>query len=168
MKPTSRQGGFNSVSGQREHPNQWPRTYASIQYSNRGRPNLQKKSRKKSSNVGTISKPAKKSRDRAKHIKIQNPHNNSINSNINLDLGFSEINDRITVPNPLNPSTTVFAENSMNQIASNLNVKRPMSPISTIKTPYNLLQTDLKMNWPIPLNSETSMRIRSPEIPESS
>ena len=72
-----------------------------IQYSKRR--NLEVKSRNKSRIVGTIIKQAKQRRDRAKRIKIQNRHNNSINSNINLDLGFSEIKDITTVPNPLNP-----------------------------------------------------------------
>ena len=62
-----------------------------IQYSKRR--NLEVKSRNKSRIVGTIIKQAKQRRDRAKRIKIQNRHNNSINSNINLDLGFSEIKD---------------------------------------------------------------------------
>ena len=62
MKPTSWQGEFNGVLGRREEPNQRPRTYDRIQYSNR--PGLQKKSRKESSIVGTIIKQAKKLRSR--------------------------------------------------------------------------------------------------------
>ena len=51
----------------------------------------------------------------------------SINSNINLDLEFSEIKDRILVPNPLNPSIKIVAEKSLNQTASNLNVESPLA-----------------------------------------
>ena len=105
MKPTSWQGDFNGVPGRREQPNQWPRTYDCSQYSNR--PDLQKKSRKKSSIVGTIIKQVKKLRSSnafQNSKSTQHCDNNSINSNINLDLGFSEIKDKTTVPNPLNPS----------------------------------------------------------------
>ena len=44
----------------------------------------------------------RRSWDRATRFKTQNRHNNSINSNINLDLGFSDFKDKITAPNPLN------------------------------------------------------------------
>ena len=128
MKPTSWQGEFNGVPGRREQPDQCSRTYSRIKYSNR--PDLQKKSQKKSSIVGTIIKPAKLRRDQAMRVKIQNRHNYSIKSNINLNLGFSEIKDRISVPNPLNPSIKIFAEKSMKQsyqTASNLKVEIPLA-----------------------------------------
>ena len=150
MKPTSWQGEFKGVPGRREQPNQWPRTYSCIQYSKR--PDLQKKSRKKCSIVGTIIKLAKKHRDRAKRIKIQNRHNNSINSNINLDLGFSEIKDRITVPNPLKSSIKIFAEKSMNQTASNLNVESPSA------------RSKLSTNWS---NHEPNDTIQLPDFSEN-
>ena len=60
---------------------------------------LSRKNHDRSSIVRTIIKPAKKRRDRAKGIEIQNRHNDSINSNLNLDLGFSEIKVNITAPN---------------------------------------------------------------------
>ena len=50
----------------------------------------------------------RRSWDRATRFKTQNRHNNSINSNINLDLGFSEIKDETRIPNPLNHDTFVF------------------------------------------------------------
>ena len=69
----------------------------------------------------TIIKQAKERKDRAKCIKMQNQHNNSINSNIYFDLGFSKSKDKKIVPYPLNPSIKKFAEKSMNQTASELN-----------------------------------------------
>ena len=70
--------------------------------------------------AGTIIKPAKKRRDRATRTKIQNRHNTSIDSDINLDLEFSEIKDRITVPNEFDPPIIIFAEkiNESNYIKS--------------------------------------------------
>ena len=60
-------------------------------------------------------------------LALNQTSNRIVNSNINLDLGFSEIKDRITVPNPLNPSIKIFAEQSMNQTASNLSVESPLA-----------------------------------------
>ena len=58
MKPTSWQDEFYGIPGLGEQSNQRPRIYDRIQYSNR--PDLQKKSQKKSSIVGTIIKQTKK------------------------------------------------------------------------------------------------------------
>ena len=49
--------------------------------------------------IAALSEPSlnrRRSRDRAMRFKTQNRQNNSINSNINLDLGFSEIKDKTT------------------------------------------------------------------------
>ena len=138
MKPTSCQGEFNGVPGRREQPKQWPRPYSCIQYSIR--PDLQKKSLTKTRRRAVLSepsaKPAKKRTDRAKRFQIQNRQIDSINSNINLDLGFSDIKDRLTVPNPLNPTIKIFAEKWMNQSASNWNIE------NTIKMPTNWSNND--------------------------
>ena len=79
-----------------------------------------------------LSKPSlnrRRSWDRATRFKTQNRHDNSITgySNINLDLGFSEIKDKATVPNPLNPSIKIFCWKSMYQTASNRNIESPLA-----------------------------------------
>ena len=56
--------------------------------------------------------------DQATCFKTQNQHNNSINWNINLDLGFSEIKDKTTEPIDQN---LLLKAKSMNQPASNWN-----------------------------------------------
>ena len=74
-------GDFNGVSGRREQPKQCPRTYNRIQYSNR--PDLQKKSRKKSSFL-IPSLNQHSGRNQATRLQIQNQYKNIINSNINF------------------------------------------------------------------------------------
>ena len=107
-----------------------------------------------------VSEPSlnrRRSWDRATRFKTQNQHNKNIKNNINLDLGFSEIKEKIVAPNPLNPSIKFFAESQWFELHQ----------IGIWKAhDQNCLQIDLTMIRTIPFNSETSLRIRSRENTE--
>ena len=141
MKPTSLQDEFNCIPGRREQPNQWPRTYDCIQYSNR--PDVEKKSLKQSSIVKVWTGPSLNRRRRlstvsrglATRFKTQNQYNNIINSNINLDLGFSEIKDKTTVPNPLNPSIKIFCWKVNKSNCIKLELEQPYSKFNPESQP---------------------------------
>ena len=71
-------------------------------------------------------------------FKIQNRHNNSINSNINLDLGFSEITKQLSLIHWTHRSKS-FAEKSTNRTASNWRIE---SPLARSKLPTNRSNND--------------------------
>ena len=159
MKPTSWQDEFNSIPGWREQPIQWPQTYDSIQYSYR--PDHQNKSQKKGSIVRTIIEQVKKQRS-SNVFQNSKSTNDSINSNINLGLGFPEIKTKQLSLIHWTHWSKSFAEKSMNQTASIWNIESPLAWSKLLTK----CQADLTMIRTIPFNSKTSLRIRTQENTE--
>ncbi len=80
-----------------------------------------------------------------------------MNSNISLELGFLDLNDKNTVSDSSNLLIKILVEKSTNQSASNFNDQSTLARA-------NCLRTDLTITRTIPFNSETSMRVRSQKI----
>ena len=95
----------------------------------------------------------RRSWDWATRFKTQNRHNNSISSNINLDLGFSEIKDKTTVHNPLNPSIKIICWKPMNRTASNWNIESLLA------------RSKLLTNWSNNDPNNTIQQISTPRLP---
>jgi hypothetical protein len=113
-------GEFNGIPSRREQPNQRPRTYNGIQYSNRPDPQENRRGR---TTLQETSSNQRRSPVQPMHLKIRIDTNNCINFNINFDLEFSKIKGRTDVQNSKNPLIKILVKKSMRQIASNSNVE---------------------------------------------
>jgi hypothetical protein len=142
-------GEFYGIPSRREQPNQWPRTYYQIQYSNR--PDPQENSRGRMTLQETSSYQKSSSTNAFQN---SNRHNNYINFNINFDLEFSIIKDGTEVQISKNPLIKILVKKWMKQIASNSNVKNTQAY-------KNRLEADMKMKPTELFLSETYTRIRS-------
>ena len=121
-------GEFNGIPSRREQPNQRPRTYNRIQYSNRPDPQENRRGRM---TLQETSSNQRRSPVQPMHLKIQIDTTTASTSTNTSILNSQKIKDGTDVQNSKNPLIKILVKKSMKQIASNSNVENTQARTKT-------------------------------------